>query len=76
MEKRKYVIARCPHCNYSIMYSDDPQDKNTVKVYPVGADYKGKTHLCSKCKKMYAVVDPPPHYVILPIVQGSNSIFH
>ncbi len=58
-ENRKYVVGSCPHCGASVVYSDDPKDKLTVNVIPVGDEYRGKRHLCAKCKKMYAVVDVP-----------------
>ncbi len=71
-ENKRFVIAKCPNCNKPILYSDDPYDRLTVKVFAVSDNYHGKTHLCAKCKKMYALIEQPPKYVVLPIVQSVN----
>ncbi len=70
---KKFIIAKCPHCNHSIMYSTNPQDKTTVKVFPVGEHYKGKSQICSKCKKHYVAIEEPPHLVVLPILQAAPN---
>ncbi len=59
-EKRKYVIGYCPNCGASLVYSDDPKDKLSLRVILVGDSHHGARHLCAKCKAMYAVVDVPP----------------
>lgn len=58
-KKHKYVVARCPNCGASAVFSDDPRDKLTIKLLVTDDNYHGKTHLCAKCKKMYAIVDLP-----------------
>ncbi len=70
--ERKFVIAKCPNCNKPILYSDNPRDKTTVRVFSVGDNYHGKSQLCAKCKKMYDLIEQPPKYVVLPILQTVN----
>ncbi len=64
---QKYVIGRCPNCGASVLYSDNPKDKLNVQLVAVGDDYHGTTHLCSRCKTIYAVIDLQTEIIKIPI---------
>ena len=73
--QNKIPIARCanPNCRRTILYSDNPKDKNNVIVHIAESSYKGATYLCPRCKTMLAIIEKPKvanGYVAIPIVES------
>ena len=73
--QNKIPIARCanPNCKCTILYSDNPKDKNNVTVRIASSDYVGSTYLCPRCKTMLAIIEKPKvaiGYVAIPIVES------
>jgi len=71
---KRIPIARCPVCNRTIVYSDDPKDKRSTAVRVADENYHGKTVLCAKCKTMLAVIEKPKvarGYVTVTIVSAN-----
>ena len=64
-------IVKCPKCNHSIIYSDNPKNKNNFLVSIADDNYSGNTILCAKCKTMLSVIEKPivaSGYVAIPII--------
>lgn len=53
--KYRFPIGKCPHCHHSIVYSNNPKNKNNIKVLIAEDDYPGNTILCAKCKVMLII---------------------
>ena len=73
--QNKIPIARCanPECRCTILYSDNPKDKNNVTVSIAESNYSGATYLCPRCKTMLAIIEKPKGaigYVAIPIVES------
>lgn len=66
--ERRYIIAKCPNCGRPIMYSNNPRDKSSVEIKAISNQFNGKSCLCPKCKKMYAVIEKQSNNTIIPIV--------
>ena len=71
----KIPIAKCanPNCRCTILYSDNPKDKNNVIVRVAEPNYTGATYLCPRCKTMLAIIEKPKvamGYIAIPIVES------
>ena len=70
---KRIPIARCPvpDCGRTLIYSGDPNDKNTVTLSVANDGYRGKTMMCPKCKTVLKVIEKPKvaaGYISLPII--------
>ncbi len=70
----KYPIAFCPGCHRTVLYSDNPKEKNNVKVCLAEPGYHGAVHRCPRCNTMYRVIEKPKvaaGFVALPIYSAT-----
>lgn len=69
--KYRIPIGKCPCCKHSIVYSDNPKNKNKVIIRIADDNYSGNTILCAKCKTMLSIIEEPivaERYVAIPVV--------
>lgn len=48
----RFPVGKCPKCKHSVIYSNNPKDKNNISITFADDNSVGIMILCSKCKTM------------------------
>lgn len=76
-KQKKYPIGQCPNCHRNVLYSDNPKEKNNIRICLDTPDYHGSLHMCPRCNAMYRVIENPVvavGYTAIPIIQADDKV--